>query len=306
MLFTISVGNTNAQFNIKKKPLEKVDFINTSVHVLSKELTAKQIKHNKKRDLLNAVKARYDFENEFLKEAIKDYWYLQNITGELSNEEIEKKLISGDVIWYIALNNHTDRFFDRKGHKRKYCYYYFSHYELSLVKNKKVVISIPLVNNQLSELNMQFALNSMQTMMSEAWAYNSFRQYAKEINSNAKEISGKTLLVSESLTGYSQEYLQQFYQGQVKISSEKEILQAINHKDGRYAYLTVTVNDYLSKPSFNHIILDCASNRPLLVYRNANASSQFFKHIPRMNPHNKRLEFLSGNDFKKYQKIINS
>jgi len=305
MVFFISIGNTNAQFNVKKKQLKKIDPGNTPVYVLIQESV---VNHNEpfiEWDETDTAQTLTEGDDMLFRKVIKNHWYLQKIAGELSSEEIERKRKAGGEIWYLALRKHADSFFYRRSAKRN-SYYDYSHYELSLVKNKIEVISIPLVSEELSELELHFAIYAIQSIIDGAEEFKNIRQYAKKANSNAQTISGKTLLVSENLTGYSREYLQQFYEGQVKITSDKEILQAIHDKDGRYAYLMITVNDSSEEPSFNHIILDCARNEPLLVLRNCTYYSKLCEYTCTFHQHKKKLEFLFGFHFKKYQKIIDS
>jgi hypothetical protein len=305
MLFTILIGNTYAQFKVKNNQLQKIDFANSIVYVQSKELKAQQIEQCKERELISAIEVPYNSKFNLLQEVIKDQWYLQNTYGEISDKEIEKKLKSGEEILYITLYKHTDRFFYKRIHRQTY-HFNFSHYVLSLMHNKKEVISIPLVNEELSELDIHFAINTLQSIMAKEGAFNNLCQYSKDINSNAKTISGKTLLIPEKFTRYSQDYFQQYYDGQVKIVGDKEILQSIKKKDGRYAYLMITINDISSDPSFNHIILDCVNNEPMLVYRNSNAYHKPMKGFNKAPPGDDNLDFLSSVHFKKYQKIINS
>jgi hypothetical protein len=305
ILFLIAIGNTNAQFIVNKKELNKVDLINTTLYVLSNELTAKQVEGLQKRDLIDAIRARYISENELLMEVINNYWDLKNIAGELSTKEIARKIESGEEIYYIRLTKPRDRFFNRSVHKLNY-YYSYSHYKLGLFRNNKEIISIPLVNEELSELHLHFAIHVLKGIISKSGSFSSLRQYSSEINSNAGKISGRTLLISENLTDYSLEYLQQFYNGQMRIASEDEILSAIHRNREEYVYLMITVNDRSDKPSFNHFILDCIESKPLLVYRNSNACSTSSKHTYVSRHRIDRLDFLFGFHFKKYQRIIDS
>ncbi|WP_421917870.1 hypothetical protein [Marinifilum sp.] len=305
MVFFISIGNTNAQFRVKKKHLQEIDLENTPVYVQTLESIVNQNEPFTECDEKNTAQTLNKHDDMLFRKVVKDHWYLPNLAGELSRKEIERKLKAEEEIWYIAFSKHADSFFYRRSAKRN-SYFNYSHYELSLVENKIEVISIPLVSEELSELELHFAIKTLQSIINKVEAFKNIRQYANKINSNAKIISEKILLVSENLTGYSQEYLQQFYEGQVKIASEKEILQAIHDKDGQYAYLMITVNDSSEEPSFNHIILDCGKNEPLLVLRNCTFYSKLCEYTCRFQQHSNKLEFLFGFHFKKYQRIIDS
>lgn len=305
IVFFISIGNTNAQFSVKKKHLQKIDLENTPVYVQTLESTVNQDESFKEWEETNATQTLNKYDDMLFRKVVKNHWYLPQIAGELSRKEIERKLKAEEEIWYLALRKHADSFLYRRSAKRN-SYYDYSHYELSLVKNKIEVVSIPIVSEELSELELHFAIYAIQSIIGGAEEFNNIRQYAKKANSNAQTISGKTLLVSEKLTGYSQKYLQQFYEGQLKIASEKEILQAIHAKDRQYAYLMINVNDSSEEPSFNHIILDCANNEPLLVIRNSTFYSKLCEYTCIFHHHKKKLEFLFSFHFKKYQKIIDS
>jgi hypothetical protein len=303
IILLISTDNTNGQFNINKKELNKIDFKNITIYIQLKGLSEKQIEQYRRRSLINSVKARYIFENQLLKEVVESHWDLQNTTIEFANDEIKNKLNDLEDVWYLSFNKHTDNFFDRRIHKRNY-YYNYSHYELSLFKNKKKIISIPLINKDPSELELVFAINSIQTVIKNASSFKNLKQYAKEINMNANLVSERTLLVPENLTNYSQEYFEPFYNGKIKIVSTQEILKVIHNQDDQYAYLMITINDNSDEPSFNHIILDCEKNQPMLVYRNSTVYSSTCKLGCNFHGHDNKLEFLLGYHLKKYQKII--
>ncbi len=153
---------------------------------------------------------------------------------------------------------------------------------------------------------MQFALNTIQSLIVSSGSFKNMHNYTKEANASAYIIKEKTLLVSEKQTSLSLEYIQLFYKGKMKITSEQEILQHIRNRDEQYAYLMLTINDYSDKPSFNHMILDCANNKPLLVYRYSTAFIKPCKHTCDSHKYDEKHKFLFGLHFKKYQKIINS
>ena len=297
--------DVNAQFIIAKKVLQKVDIKNIIVYIETKELSEKQIKRYDDRDLLNSIKTRYNRENELLNKVIFEHWYVNDKTEKLSDNEISQRIKNKQETWYLKLNRHTDKFFDRRVHKLKK-YYRYTHYKLSLCNNKKEVVSIPLINKELSELELYFALSTIQSLIENSSSFKNMRNYTKEANANAYIIKEKTLLVSEKLTILSKEYIQLYYKGKIKISSEQEILQLIKDKDEQYAYLMLTINDFSDKPSFNHIILDCANNTALMIYKYSNANIKPCKHICSKHRYNEKPEFLFDFHFKKYEKMISS
>ena len=154
--------DVNAQFIIAKKVLQKVDIKNIIVYIETKELSEKQIKRYDDRDLLNSIKTRYNRENELLNKVIFEHWYVNDKTEKLSDNEISQRIKNKQETWYLKLNRHTDKFFDRRVHKLKK-YYRYTHYKLSLCNNKKEVVSIPLINKELSELELYFALSTIQS-----------------------------------------------------------------------------------------------------------------------------------------------
>lgn len=305
VLLLLSVEVANAQFIIKKHELQNANLTSEIIYIQTKRLTEKQTKYLQRSNTLDTVTARYESENEFLTNLVNEKWNFSNTLEELDEISIENKIKNKDDVWYISLNRHTDRFFDRRVHKQNY-YYNYSHYELSLFKNKKEVISIPLVDEELSELDLTFAIHSIQVLLSESESFQNLWHYSKTVNTNANQLEGKTLLVSDKLTDYSQEYLQQFFEGKIRIVSEKEILSAIHAKEEQSAYLLITINDYSKEPSFNHLIVDCATNMPFLIYRNSSAYSKPCKHSCIVHQADEQLEFLFGFHFKKYQKLIKS
>ena len=119
-------------------------------------------------------------------------------------------------------------------------------------------------------------------------------------------MSNKTLLIPQKLTTYSEEYLNTLYKGKVKIVSEEEIIKAVTAQDTTKAYLLITINHFSDEPSFNHLIIDCKTNKPSLIYRNSSAYSKPCKHACAVHRHNDKLEYLFGFHFKKYKKIMDS
>lgn len=305
IVFLFFSGNIYAQYSIKKNEFRKNDLTSKNIFYEIKTLTPKQISKLKKRDLLNAVKDRYNRENKLLFKLIQSNPSSNNAYKELSTEKIKKKIKNKEEVWYVTLNKHTDKFFDRRVHKKRF-YYYYSHYKLSLFKNKKEILSIPLVDEELSELNLGFAFDELRNIASKSASFKNQRTYAKDVNSRSNSLKGKTLLISENLTGFSKEYLKKFFNGSIEIVSEQEIVKAVKEKDEQKAYLLITINDISNEPSFNHIIIDCSNNEPVLIYRNSTAYLKPCKHSCITHQHKNKLEFLFGLHFKRYQKIIKS
>lgn len=301
----LSVEVSNAQFIVKTKKIQKANLKSEVIYIQTKQLSEKQINYLQRSNTLDSVKARYESENDFLVNLISKNWNLSNTHTELSEKEIALKIKNKEDVWYISLDKHTDRFFDRRVHKQVY-YYNYSHYELSLYNNKKEIVSIPLVDEQLSELDLTFALNELQNIVEDGNSFKNNRLYAREANSNANSLKGKTLLISDKLTGYSQEYLQQFFVEQIAIVSDDEILKRVQEQNKEYAYLLITINDYLDKPSFNHLIIDCSSNQAILAYRNSSAVTKPCRHSCISHHHTDKAEYLFGYHLKKYQKLIDS
>ena len=111
--------NAHAQFYMKRKAIENSDLKNATIYVKYKELSDRQIEKFKKRNLLNEIKGQYDVENNLLKNTINDIWYSQNSVKKLSSIEINNKISNGETVWYISLDKHYDKFFDRRIHKSK-------------------------------------------------------------------------------------------------------------------------------------------------------------------------------------------
>jgi hypothetical protein len=295
----------NAQYSINKnklsdvQQLEKVDFFET------KQLSDKQIKQYKRQELIESTQERYQKENLFLAKLISENWNSSDKPKEISNSELTTKLKNKEGVWYITLRKHSDSFFDRRVVRKNY-YYSYSHYQLSLYNDKKEVLRIPLVDEELSELNAEFAIEQIQNFISQSKQYKNQRLYAKEINASAGALSNKTLLIPEKLTTYSEEYLNTLYKGKIKIVPEEEIIKAVKAQDKTKAYLLITINDFSDEPSFNHLIIDCETNKPSLIYRNSSAYSKLCKHSCIVHRHNDKLEYLFGFHFKKYKKIMDS
>ena len=149
-------------------------------------------------------------------------------------------------------------------------------------------------------------MQQIQTFISQSDQYKNQRLYTKEINDGAGILSNKTLLIPQKLTTYSEEYLNTLFNGKIKIVTEEEIISAVKAQDKTKAYLLITINDISDEPSFNHLIIDCETNKPSLIYRNSGAYSKPCKHTCYIHQHNDKMEFLFGFHFKRYQKIIKS
>ena len=134
------------------------------------------------------------------------------------------------------------------------------------------------MDEELSLLNAEFAIQQFQRFIHNSNQFKNKRLYSKEINESAGTLTNKTLLVPENLTDYSEESLNSWYNEKIKIVSEKEVRNAVNTQDTAKAYLLITINDISDKPSVNHLIVDCATNEPILIYRNSSAYSMPFMH----------------------------
>jgi hypothetical protein len=301
----IITGAVNAQYSIKKNTITDVQQLDKVAYFEIKQVSDNQLKRLKRDDVIKKLKRRYHDENIFLSNLISDNWNTIEKPKEISTSELITKIKNKEGIWYITLRKHTDRFFYRRVVRKNY-YYNYSHYQISLCYDKKEVLRIPLVNEKLSELNAEFAIQQIQNFINDSEHYKNPRLYSKRINEEAGELANKTLLIPQDLTGYSEEYLTSFYNGNVKIVSEQEIIEAVNKKDKSKAYLLITINDYSDEPSFNHLIIDCESNEPMLIYRNSTAYSKPCKHMCIVHRHNDKLEYLFGFHFKKYRKMIKS
>ena len=295
----------NAQYSINKNKLSDVQQLKKVEFFETKQLSDKQIRQYKQQELIESTQERYQKENLFLAKLISENWNSIDKPKEISSSELNTKIKNNEGLWYITLRKHSDRFFDRRVVKKNY-YYSYSHYQLSLYNDKKEVLRIPLVDEELSELNAEFAIEQIQNFISQSEQYKNQRLYANEINTGAGVLSNKTLLIPQKLTTYSEEYLSTLYKGKVKIVSEEEIIKAVTAQDTSKAYLLITINHFSDEPSFNHLIIDCETNKPSLIYRNSSAYSKPCKHACVVHRHNDKLEYLFGFHFKKYKKIMDS
>jgi hypothetical protein len=301
----IITGAANAQYSIKKNKISDGQQLIKVGYFETKQVSDKQIKRSKRNDVIEKLKERYQKENIFLSNLISDNWNSSDKPKEISTSELNAKIKNKEDIWYITLKKHSDKFFDRRVVKKNY-YFDYSHYQISLCYDKTEVLRIPLVDEELSLLNAEFAIQQIQNFIKDPKDYKNQRQYVKEVNASAGALSNKTLLISQKLTGYSEEYLKSFYKGSIKIVSEQEIIEAVKRKDKSKAYLLITINDYSDEPSFNHLIIDCESNEPILIYRNSTAYSKPCEHLCIVHHHNSKLEYLFGFHFRKYRKMIKS
>ena len=142
MIITSAV---NAQYSINKsklsdvQQLEKVDFFEM------KELSDKQIKYYKRQGNIENIQEQYQIENLFLTNLISENWNSSTKPKEITTSELNSKIKKNEGTWYVTIRKHSDRFFDRRVVKKNY-YYSYSHYQLSLYKDKKEVLRIPLVD----------------------------------------------------------------------------------------------------------------------------------------------------------------
>lgn len=301
----IITGAVHAQYSIKRNKIDEVKQLEKVEYFETKQVSDKQITRLKREDVIKKLKRRYQDENIFLSNLISDNWNSSEKPKEISTSELNAKIKNKEGIWYISLRKHTDRFFDRRVVRKNY-YYNYSHYQISLCYDKKEVFRIPLVDEELSVLYAEFAIQQIQNFINEPEHYKNQRLYSKGINEETGALANKTLLIPQNLTGYSEKYLASFYNGNIKIVSEQEITEAVNRKDKSKAYLLITINDYSDEPSFNHLIVDCETNKPSLIYKNSSAYWKPCRHACSFHKHNNKMEFLFGFHFKRYQKIIKS
>ncbi len=194
ILLTLTLTSVKAQFLIKKKDLNNDVLKEKTIFFEMKDLSEKKIKHLKDEKVLEDFKIQYQKENTILAKTLEDHWVSEEKINGLSTKEIKSRIENKQETWYISLYKHTDKFFDKKVHKRNY-YYYYQHYTLSLFKNKQKVLSIPLVNNYISELDIHFAVNMMQNIAYNIDEKGKLNQYTKAINQKTSQIKQKTLLV---------------------------------------------------------------------------------------------------------------
>jgi len=301
----IITGAANAQYSIKQNKITSVQQLDKVAYFELSQLSDKQIRFYKKQGIEKEIQERYRKENDFLTNLISKNWNNIDKPKGLSTSALNEKIKNKDGVWYISLKKHSDKFFDRRVVKKDY-YFYYTHYQISLHNDNKEVLSIPLVDEELSELNAEFAIQQIQNFISQSAQYKNQRLYAKEVNQGAGLLSNKTLLIPQKLTNYSEEYLSTLFQGKVKVVPETEIIDAVDAKDSTKAYLLITINDISDNPSFNHLIIDCETNTPALIYRNSSAYSKPCKHSCIVHHHNENMEFLFGFHFKKYHKMIKS
>jgi hypothetical protein len=302
ILLVLGLTGAKAQFSIKRSDLENNNIQEKIIYFEIKELSEKRIKKLKDQRTIENLKSQYQEENKILTQTLKDYW----VTGEiksLTTKELDKRIEEKQETWYISFYKHTDKFFEKRVHKRN-VYYYYQHYTLSLYKNKKKVLIIPLVNSFISELDIQFAINMMQKIINDIDNISNLNEYAKVINQSSAIIRQKTLLIPQNYTIYSEEYIKNYYKGNIKIVKEQEIIDAINRNDLNYTYLLININHLSEKPTFNHFIFDCATNDPLFLYRQSSSFTKTGIQKSNMPVLKREIQFLLGSHFKKYNNKI--
>jgi len=293
----------DAQFIVKKSELKENIFKENTIFFETKELSEKQINSYKDPRTIENLKIQYQEENKVLAETLKDHWVNGDKITSLSKEEIRARLKNKQETWYISLYKHTDKFIDSRIAKRN-LYFYYPHYIMTLYKNKQKILSIPLVNSFVSELDIHFAVNMIQNITYEIENISKLNQYAKAINQNSSLIKQKTLLIPQNYTKYSEEHIKQFYKGNIKIVEEREIIDAIHKKDPNYAYLLINLNHLSEKPSFNHFIFDCATDNPLFLYNQSTGYVKTGIQKSSMTTLKREIQFLLDMHFKKYNSKI--
>jgi hypothetical protein len=291
-----------AQFTVKNKLLSQTDFTKDTIFIELKSFTEKETTKYKKQDILEIVETRIKNENETLQKEISLDWGNKSLVF-LDESEIENRIKNNTPTLYLAVTIHNDRYFDKRvGRQRRY--YYFQHYDINLILNKRTIVSVPLTNAELTRLDLHFALSLIDYCVTHNEKTRSLTRFTREVNTNSGEISKRILLVSSKTTDYSEKYLKTIYGSNLSVQSPDDILEIIHSNNSGYVYLIQSLTHSMDNPRFNHFIVRTEDSQPVLLYRNSSAYVKPCSHSCFFHKENEKLDYLLDVHFRKFKKII--
>lgn len=143
-----------------------------------------------------------------------------------------------------------------------YSYYYFM---LKLTDSNKSFGAITTRASIVKDIDYLTAINSLQYFVQFSAEGNKKGDLEEGINNNASALKDKTLLISDYLTQLTESEIKDNYPYKIKIAKDEEIIKMIQEKNPDYAYVYINHKTGSCGTRFNHMILDCANNAPLLL-----------------------------------------
>ncbi len=303
MCFLVLSGTANAQFTLNKKYLKEIDLSTDTIFISQNSFNEKEIQRYKKQDILDIIEKRIKNENTVLRQEIATDWKDKQIHF-LDESEIEKRIKDRIPTLYISAQIHNDRYFDKRvGRQRRY--YYFQHYDVSLNFNRKTLVSVALTNEQLTKLDLHFALSLVDYCLNNSNDFHSMGRFTKEVNLKSKIVQNEILLVSKNTTAYSEDYLKSVYGENLQMLHPDSILTKIHNHTENTVYLIQSLTHTMRNPMFNHFLVQVSNDKPVLLYRNSMAFVKPCSHTCIIHKENEKLEYLLAVHFKQFKKIIN-
>lgn len=234
------------------------------------------IKKYKKKGTYESIQKLYDQRNEKVLSYFKKHWKLNQEIVSKTEKELKslKKEKSSDYA-YVKLKHMTDvkrvkskggipiRKIGGKGIPGTYRYSYYL-FTMKLTDKSTTIGTVTSRGPVLNDIEYLFAINTLQYFIKFVSEGNKRKKLEDEINKNAPILKEKILLLPTYLTKVSVDKLKELYPYKVEIVDESKVIEQINNKNSGYAYVYVNHRFASCGTRFNHFVVDCGDNKPLL------------------------------------------